>query len=63
MPFNISDELDAMQRHYDKIVSTGGTAAMISLNSVGLAATKKICDRRGAGPFTARSQWPLKGVC
>jgi ribulose 1,5-bisphosphate carboxylase large subunit-like protein len=42
--FNISDELDAMTRHYDKVVAAGGTAAMVSVNSVGLAATKKICD-------------------
>jgi ribulose-bisphosphate carboxylase large chain len=31
--FNISDELDAMQRHYDKVVSAGGTCAMISLTA------------------------------
>ncbi|MSU57023.1 MAG: hypothetical protein EXS35_02375 [Pedosphaera sp.] len=42
--FNVSDELDAMQRHYEKIVQAGGTCAMISLNSVGLAGAKKICD-------------------
>ena len=42
--FNISDELDAMQRHYEKIIRSGGTCAMISLNSVGLAGAKKICD-------------------
>src|SRR6185295_6059899 len=29
--FNISDELDAMQRHYEKVVKSGGTCAMISL--------------------------------
>jgi ribulose-bisphosphate carboxylase large chain len=42
--FNISDELDAMRRHYEKIVNSGGTCAMISLNSVGLSGAKKICD-------------------
>ena len=42
--FNLSGEPDAMQRHYDKIVRSGGTCAMISLNSVGLAGAKKICD-------------------
>src|SRR5579862_3786086 len=30
--FNLSDELDAMLRHYEKIVSAKGTAAMVSLN-------------------------------
>jgi len=29
--FNLSDEADAMERHYDKIVAAGGTCAMISL--------------------------------
>jgi ribulose-bisphosphate carboxylase large chain len=42
--FNISDEIDAMQRHYEKIVRSGGTCAMISLNSVGLAGVKKMCE-------------------
>jgi ribulose-bisphosphate carboxylase large chain len=46
--FNISDEADAMRRHYEKVVSSGGTCAMISLNSVGLAGVKKMCD---AGPL------------
>jgi ribulose-bisphosphate carboxylase large chain len=45
--FNVSDELDAMQRHYEKVVKSGGTSAMISLNSVGLAGAKKICDLGG----------------
>jgi ribulose-bisphosphate carboxylase large chain len=43
--FNVSDELDPMLRHYDKIVAAGGTCAMVSVTSVGLAAAKKICDR------------------
>lgn len=43
--FNISDEIDAMHRHYDHIVAAGGTCAMFSLNSVGFVAGKSICDR------------------
>src|SRR5207237_599757 len=35
--FNISDEIDAMQRHYDTVHSAGGAAVMMSLNSVGLS--------------------------
>jgi ribulose-bisphosphate carboxylase large chain len=42
--FNISDELDPMLQHYEKVVRSGGTCAMISLNSVGLAGAKKLCD-------------------
>ena len=66
--FNISDELDAMQRHYEKVVSSGGTCAMISLNSVGLAATKKICDLGALAIHGHRNGWgmlnrhPLLGI-
>ncbi len=66
--FNISDELDAMQCHYDKIVASGGTCAMISVNSVGLAATKKLCDRGQLAIHGHRNGWgmlnrhPLLGI-
>ncbi len=66
--FNISDELDAMQRHYAKIVAAGGTAAMISLNSVGLAGAKKICDLGALAIHGHRNGWgalnrhPLLGM-
>lgn len=57
--FNISDELDAMQRHYDKIVASGGTCAMMSLNSVGLVAAKKICDRGVLAIHGHRNGWGM----
>ena len=66
--FNISDEMDAMQRHYDKIVATGGTCAMLSLNSVGLAGVKKICDLGLLAIHGHRNGWgmlnrhPLLGI-
>lgn len=66
--FNISDEFDAMRRHYDKVVASGGTCAMISLNSVGLSAAKAICDRRALAIHGHRNGWgmlnrhPLLGV-
>lgn len=66
--FNISDELDAMQRHYDKVVASGGTCVMVSLNSVGLSATKKICDRGQLAIHGHRNGWgmfnrhPLLGI-
>jgi ribulose-bisphosphate carboxylase large chain len=47
--FNISDEIDEMQRKYDLIKKEEGSCAMISINSVGLSGTKKICDQRLAG--------------
>ncbi|HWA24044.1 MAG TPA: ribulose-bisphosphate carboxylase large subunit family protein [Lacunisphaera sp.] len=57
--FNVTDELDAMQRHYDKIVAAGGTCAMLSLNSVGLAASKKICDRGQLAIHGHRNGWGM----
>ncbi len=66
--FNISDELDAMLRHYEKVVSAGGTAAMVSLNSVGLAGVKKICDLGALAIHGHRNGWgmlnrhPLLGI-
>ena len=66
--FNISNELDAMQRHYEKIVRSGGTCAMISLNSVGLAGAKKICDIGTLAIHGHRNGWgalnrhPLLGI-
>ncbi|HEY4246702.1 MAG TPA: ribulose-bisphosphate carboxylase large subunit family protein [Lacunisphaera sp.] len=66
--FNISDESDAMRRHYDKIVAAGGTCAMLSLNSVGLVASKQICDRGALAIHGHRNGWgmlnrhPLLGI-
>jgi ribulose-bisphosphate carboxylase large chain len=57
--FNLSDELDAMQRHYDHLVASGATCAMISINSVGLAATKKLCDRGQLAVHGHRNGWGM----
>jgi ribulose-bisphosphate carboxylase large chain len=66
--FNVSDELDPMLRHYEKIVAAGGTCAMVSLNSVGLAGVKRLCDRGALAIHGHRNGWgmlnrhPLLGV-
>ncbi|MDP0501138.1 MAG: ribulose-bisphosphate carboxylase large subunit family protein [Verrucomicrobiota bacterium JB022] len=57
--FNLTDELDAMQRHYDTIVAAGGTAAMISLVSAGMVASKKICDRGELAIHGHRNGWGM----
>src|SRR5690554_4746902 len=57
--FNISDELDAMQRNYDKVVASGGTAVMISINSVGLTAVKKIADQGQLPVHAHRNGWGM----
>ena len=66
--FNISGEMDEMLQRYEKIVSTGGNCAMISINSVGLSATKKICDQGQLAIHAHRNGWgmltrhPLLGI-
>lgn len=57
--FNVSDECDAMRRHYDKVVAAGGTCAMLSLNSVGLSAAKKICDQGALAIHGHRNGWGM----
>lgn len=66
--FNISGEIDEMLQRYEKIIKSGGTSAMISINSVGLPATKKICDQRQLVIHGHRNGWgmltrhPLLGI-
>ena len=66
--FNISGEMDEMLQRYEKIVESGGTCAMVSINSVGLSATKKICDQRKLAVHGHRNGWgmltrhPLLGI-
>lgn len=66
--FNISAEMDEMLLRYEKILNTGGTCAMISINSCGLTAAKKICDQRELAIHAHRNGWgmmnrhPLLGI-
>ena len=66
--FNISDELDAMLGHYEKVRAAGGIGAMLSVNSVGLSAVKKICDHGELCIHGHRNGWgmlnrhPLLGI-
>jgi ribulose-bisphosphate carboxylase large chain len=66
--FNISGEVDEMLQRYEKIVKAGGTCAMVSINSVGLSATKKICDQKQLAIHAHRNGWgmltrhPLLGI-
>lgn len=65
---NISGEMDEMMSRYEKIVKASGTNAMISINSVGLAAAKKICDQGQLAIHAHRNGWgmltrhPLLGI-
>jgi len=57
--FNVSDELDPMLRNVDKIASAGGTAAMLSINSVGLSAVKRVCDLGMLAIHGHRNGWGM----
>lgn len=66
--FNLSGSIDDMCRRYDYILSKGGTACMISINSVGWAGVEKIAGlgnlvihghRNGWGMMTRH---PLLGI-
>jgi len=57
--FNISGEIDQMLRQYETIVSSGGTGAMISLNSVGWSGVKKICDQGELVIHGHRNGWGM----
>jgi ribulose-bisphosphate carboxylase large chain len=66
--FNISGEVDEMLQRYEKIIQSGGTCAMVSINSVGLSAAKKICDQQQLAIHAHRNGWgmltrhPLLGI-
>ena len=66
--FNISGEMDEMLARYEKIADAGGTCAMVSMNSVGLSAVKKICDQGKLAIHGHRNGWgmltrhPLLGI-
>lgn len=65
---NLSGEVDEMLQRYDKIVSRGGTCAMISINSVGLAGARKVMDQGQLAIHAHRNGWgmmtrhPLLGI-
>lgn len=66
--FNLSGETDDMLSRYEYLVKAGGTCAMVSINSVGLAGTKKICDQGQLPIHGHRNGWgmmtrhPLLGI-
>jgi ribulose-bisphosphate carboxylase large chain len=66
--FNVTDELDTMLGHYDHVVAAGGNCAMVSVNSVGWAAVKKLSDQAAVPIHAHRNGWgmlsrhPMLGV-
>lgn len=66
--FNITGDLDTMKANYDTIVKVGGTCAMVSINSVGWAGVKMVCDWGQLSIHGHRNGWgminrhPLLGI-
>lgn len=66
--FNITGDLDTMKRHYETVVKAGGTCAMVSINSVGWAGVKYVCDWGELSIHGHRNGWgmlnrhPLLGI-
>jgi ribulose-bisphosphate carboxylase large chain len=66
--FNLSGEMDTMLRRYEHLVKAGATCAMVSINSVGLSGTKRICDEGALVIHGHRNGWgmlnrhPLLGI-
>ncbi len=57
--FNISGEIDAMLRSYERVAAAGGACVMLSLNSVGLAGVKRICDLGALAVHGHRNGWGM----
>ena len=56
---NISDEIDAMKRHHDFVLESGGTCIMISLNCVGLSGTSAIAQHTQIPIHGHRNGWGM----
>ena len=42
--FNITGDLDTMKTNYETVLKAGGTCAMLSINSIGWAGVKEVCE-------------------
>ena len=57
--FNITEDYDTMMANYDRVLEAGGTCAMISINSVGWAAARDICERGELVIHGHRNGWGM----
>ncbi|MEQ8240859.1 MAG: ribulose-bisphosphate carboxylase large subunit family protein [Cyclobacteriaceae bacterium] len=57
--FNITEDYDTMMANYDRILNAGGTCAMISVNSIGWAAARDICERGELAIHAHRNGWGM----
>jgi ribulose-bisphosphate carboxylase large chain len=57
--FNITDELDRMQRHHDYVLAAGGTCVMVVVASVGLPAVTWLRQHSALAIHGHRAGWGL----
>jgi ribulose-bisphosphate carboxylase large chain len=66
--FNITGDLETMKANYETVLKAGGTCAMVSINSVGWAGVKQVCDWGKLSIHGHRNGWgmlnrhPLLGI-
>lgn len=59
--FNITDDIDAMLRHHDKVLALGGSCIMLSLNSVGAAGALHVRKHAALPIHGHRNGWGYLG--
>ncbi len=57
--FNITGDLNTMKTNYETVLKAGGTCAMVSINSVGWAGLKQICDWGELSIHGHRNGWGM----
>jgi ribulose-bisphosphate carboxylase large chain len=57
--FNITGDLETMKSNYETVVKAGGTCAMMSINSVGWAGVKQVCDWGALSIHGHRNGWGM----
>ncbi len=61
--FNITGDLETLKTNYETVVNAGGSCAMVSINSVGWAATKMVCDWGALSIHGHRIGWGGSNAC
>lgn len=57
--FNITGDLETIKANYEIVLKAGGTCAMVSINSVGWAGVKQVCDWKALSIHGHRNGWGM----
>ena len=61
--FNLTGEIDQMLQRHDKVLASGGTCVMVSLNSIGLPALTKLRSHSQLPVHAHRNGWGMFSRC